>query len=68
MKILYLNKGWDHDAQASSVMHGMKCLNSDGTVDMDSYVDIEQQLFDYSMKNLTTVSMARYIIDRIFGG
>lgn len=50
------------------VKEGMKCLKSDGTVDDRSYVDIEQQIFKYSMQHLTTVSMAQYMIDRIFGG
>ena len=50
------------------VKDGMKCLKSDGTVDVVSYSEIEQRIFNYSMENLTTISMAQYMIDRIFGG
>ncbi len=49
------------------VKDGMRCLNSDGTVDSSCYFDVEAQLFRYSMENLTTISMARYMINRIFG-
>jgi len=49
------------------VKQGMKCINNNGTVNTSEYNQIEQQIFDYSMNNLTTISMAQYMIAKIFG-
>lgn len=50
------------------VKDGMKCISSDQTIDVRRYNEIEEQIYNYSVENLTTISMARYVINLIFGG